>query len=263
MMTFDLLVPTRGRPANMHRLVESVAVTAAHPERICFWFYIDTDDAPSAESIPALRAEFGQVRIEGIRSPRVPLTTCYNILQEYAGDGILWSGGDDIVFRTPGWDELVEAEFLTRPDHLLLVYGDDCLQHENLATHPFISRAGVNLLGYFCPETPEGVNLTDIWLHRLYGTVGRLVYRPDVITEHMHWLRKLADYDDTYKREYETNFPHVLATLEKHTPRLVRDAHRLRAAILRFTGDPHADAGRSDCHARPPRQPDASAAVAP
>jgi hypothetical protein len=233
MMTFDLLVPTRGRPANMRRLAESIAATAIHPERVALWFYIDSDDFESIAVLPEMRTDFPAIRIEHVQSLRLPLVDCYNILSGYAGDGILWSGGDDIVFRTQSWDVLVEAEFVTRPDKLVLVYGDDGLQPEQPATHPFVSRESVNTLGYFYPEVPEGVNLTDVWLHSLYASVGRLVYRPDISTDHLHWLRGLAQRDATYDGEYTNNFPRVMEAMRRNTPKLARDGHKLKAAILR------------------------------
>ena len=49
--------------------------------------------------------------------------------------------GDDIVLRTLGWDQLVEAVFERWPDRIVFVHGRD----------GFLHRRWVDTLSYFVP----------------------------------------------------------------------------------------------------------------
>lgn len=234
-MTFDLLVPTRARPRNVHRLLESIENTAAAPDAITVYFYVDDDDELTQQHIDGIRKAHSEIPMHFAVGPRIVLSQMYTGMANESKGEILWSGGDDIVFRTPEWDRLVAEEFADFPDRILLVYGNDCLQQHRLATHPFISRQGLDVLGYFYPNTGD-IAVTDLWLHHAYEVIGRLRYCPDIITEHMHWLRRdadgnrLAKYDAVYAQQYEKNFPEVMATLQSYQDRLVAGINALLAA---------------------------------
>lgn len=234
-MRFDLFIPTRCRPLNVHRLLESIEDTAAHPDRITAYFYVDDDDDVMLRHIDGIREAHG-IKMHFAIGPQIVLSQTYTGMAAASTGDILWSGGDDIVFRTPGWDDMIAEEFEKVPDRILLVYGNDCLQEHRLATHPFISRKGMDVLGYFYPATGE-IAVTDLWLHHAYETIGRLCYRPDIITEHMHWLRmdaegnRLAAYDAVYANQYEKNLPEVMATLQTYQDLLVRGIRDLARAI--------------------------------
>lgn len=232
----DLFVPTRARPLNVDRLLASIEETAARPERVRCFFRVDSDDTATQEASESLRARHPKVRVQFIVGERVPLAWMYTQMAKMTDGDILWSGGDDIVFRTPGWDDEIVSEFNQVPDRILLVYGNDCLQEHRLATHPFISRKSFDVLGYFFPNTGQ-ISVTDLWLHEAYRAIGRLKYRPDIVTEHMHWLRRdkegnhLAEYDLTYAGQYEKNMPEVMATLQSHQDYLFQGMNALARAI--------------------------------
>lgn len=254
MTTFNLFVPTRGRPANVGRLLASIRTTAAHPDRLNVSFYVDDDDAAMLPAIQGYKAEYADLGVQFAVGPRVLLSDCYNALfaKTEFGD-ILWSGGDDIIFRTEGWDQVVADRFALAEDEILLVYGDDYLQHERLATHPFLSRTGVSVVGYFFPVI-DGLSPTDIWVHRMYEAVGRLVYEPGVVTEHMHPFRNKAPMDQTYQDQFAHNLKHVMDCANQHYGDTLRDAAKLRS-FIHLQGRHHAiskDVRHSHSHARPP-----------
>jgi len=235
-MTFDLFVPTRCRPRNVHRLLESVEDTATHLDRVTAYFYVDDDDEVMPSYMDGIREGHPGIEMHFAVGPRIVLSQTYTGMAAASHGDILWSGGDDIVFRTAGWDEAIAAEFAGVPDGILLVYGNDRLQEHRLATHPFISRKGMDVVGYFYPATGP-IAVTDVWLHQAYKTIGRLRYRPDIITEHLHWLRRdaegepLAEYDAVYANQYQNNLPEVMATLQSHQDLLVRGIGALAKAI--------------------------------
>lgn len=229
-MTIDLFVPTRARPSNLARLLDSIIDTARDLANIAVYLYVDEDDLATQEAIPGLRRSHQGLFLRAVCAARIPLAQTYNVLWQLTTGEIIWSGADDIVFESAGWDDVVRGEFAIVPDRAVLVYGDDGLQHENLCTHPFFSRVAVNAIGHVYPNTGD-VSLTDIWVHFIYRYVNRLRYREDVKTDHWHFLRGKAQYDATYAMQFERNFPRVEAALRIHERQLQRDVLALQAYI--------------------------------
>lgn len=230
-LTFNLFVPTRGRPNNVDRLLRSLRDTTADAKSLNVCFYVDADDDKTQALIAQYKQEYNDLGARFAVGPRITLSDCYNALFAHTEFGdILWSGGDDIVFQTQGWDDLVRAEFEKFPDKILLVYGDDCYQHERIATHPFMSRTGCAVVGYFFPVI-DGLSPTDIWVHRMYEAIGRLKYLPGLVTEHMHPFRHKAPMDQTYLDQFGHNLQYVMDCANRNYGLTMRDAAKLRAHI--------------------------------
>lgn len=173
----SVLCPTRQRPDSVKRLLDSIAMTAA-TTKVEVVFRTD-DDSPLDMNLAQ------SSRITEVRGPRITLSQMWNEAYAASRGEIVMQCGDDIVFRTHGWDERVRQEFAAVPDHIALVYGNDLLQGANLATHGFVHHTWVDTLGYFTPPY-FSCDYGDAWLHDIAARVGRLRYMPDVVTEHMH-----------------------------------------------------------------------------
>ncbi len=226
-----LLVPTRGRPENAVRMLRSARDMSNAPDRLSAWLYIDEDDERSRKAVAKIKGAV-QFPVHVACGPRAPLWRLYNVLADAAAkDGAtwLWSGGDDIVFASGGWDDTVRQAGGALRDGICCLYGDDGFQHERLCTHPFLSARAHNVLGRYYPPTGE-VSLTDIWLHVAFSTIRRLVYLPQVLTDHRHFLRNLAPYDETYAGQFEGNYPRVWAAMRQHADLLGSDIKKLGLA---------------------------------
>ena len=187
----SVLCPTRGRPDNVRRLVQSAQGTATG-NGYEFVFRIDADD-PAAVPGDVLVNEFVVVAA----APRARFGELWNECAESAAGDILMCCGDDIVFRTDGWDTAVEEAFRAWPDRIGLVYGNDMHHGANLSTHPFVHENWVRAVGYFTPPYFSH-DYVDNWLFDVAGMTGRRVYLPDVVTEHMHPQAGKAAMDATY-----------------------------------------------------------------
>lgn len=192
----SVLVPTRGRPHNMRRMVESGRATSIGP--VEYVFYIDHDDPASAETASALYDEGHDVA--WTQGERVVLSQmwneCFNIAR--VNSDILQHSCDETIYRTPGWDRAVEEAFEEWPDRIGLVYGRDGIHDSNLATHGFITRQWVDAVGYFCPPYFSS-DYNDLWLHQVAQGIGRLKFLPDVFTEHMHPAVGKGPLDQTHQ----------------------------------------------------------------
>lgn len=90
--------------------------------------------------------------------------------------------GDDIIFRTQ-WESSFIG-FLSTVD-FGLVYGNDFLQGERLATHPCVTSNMIRAVGFFgCPALVH--NFFDNYWMEIVSQVGEIKYFPNVIMEHMH-----------------------------------------------------------------------------
>ncbi len=181
--------PTRGRPDNMRRLAGSIRATALGQVEVVF--YIDLDDGPSVATAVELNARH-------VIGERIVLSDMWNACATAAAGEILMQCGDDIVFRTPGWDAEVTAAFDQHPDHIALVHGDDGIHGQALGTHGFVHRAWVDAVGYFLPPG-FSCDMSDVWLNEVADALGRRVYLPKVLTEHMHPIVGKGVLDQTHR----------------------------------------------------------------
>jgi hypothetical protein len=227
----SILVPTRGRPDNMVRLVRSAFDTSSS-SNIEVIFYIDEDDSASVSEAASLKYKYG--RVSWIQGPRIVLSQMWNKCAWAALGDILMHCGDDIVFRSNDWNVAVRAEFDKVPDKILLVYGDDGLQGEALATHGFLHKNWVSVLGYFVPPYFSS-DYNDTWNTEVAEIIERKVYLPDVITEHMHPAANKGTWDKTHQerlaRHAADNVEALYASLAEERQ---RDARKLKDFIESF-----------------------------
>lgn len=195
----SILCPTRGRPDNMVRLVESCDRNAAGS--VEFVFYLDEDDELSIERARELSVARGG-GVTAVTGPRIVLSEMWNECANYARADVMMHAGDDIVFRTPRWDQLVLDTFDRYPDKIVFVHGDDRLQGANLGTHGFLHRRWVDTVGHFVPPYFSS-DYNDTWLTDVADRLGRRVYLPELVTEHLHPLAGKAEWDATHQDRLE------------------------------------------------------------
>lgn len=221
----SLLVPTRGRPNEFYRMATSALETATHVSRVEIVTYLDDDD-PDVYCYQPVNGNFYHVR------PRILLSETWNYCYERAKGPIYMHCGDDIVFRTPGWDTVVRRTFAESEDKLILVHGDDCSPNTDaLATHGFLHRRWIEAVGYFLPPLFSS-DWNDVWLTEVADMVGRRVKIP-IVTEHMHYAFGKAEYDQTYQeREIRGSEDGVVELFKRTVADRQRDAALLRKAMV-------------------------------
>ncbi len=192
-----VIVPSRGRPAQVAALRRAIRRTAAARTDLLVAF---DDDDPCAGDYERLRAGArGDRRFLWSHGPRKGLAEWTNRLA--AAHGLryraLCSMGDDHRPRTPGWD----TRLLSALDDMGgsgIAYGDDLLQGERLPTAWVVSSNIVAALGWMCQPSLRHYCVDNAWKD-LGDRAGCLRYVPDVVIEHLHYLRTGAAPDGTYR----------------------------------------------------------------
>lgn len=227
----SLLLPSRRRPNELHRFIDSALDTARESDLIEIIVRIDDDDH-SYDEFDCLWGD----NVFWIEGPRTVLSENWNEAYRQASGDILGHMGDDIVFRTKGWDEHVHTAFRQYRDRIVFVHGDDG-GHPNgkaFGTHGFIHRVWANTVGYFVPPYFSS-DWNDTWLNEVANALGRRVYIP-ILTEHMHPVHGKAEWDITHRerlaRGARDNVEQLYKDLEIER---LRDIAKLESVIKRST----------------------------
>jgi len=184
--------PTRGRPDAFGAMVESAFLDPG--ARVEVVAYVDDDD-PALDLYRSVVAGWAEVRL--VVGPRQVLSGCWNDCAAVARAPLLMLGADDLRFRTWGWADVFSRTFAALPDRIAYAYGRDGHWDRVLGTHGVVSTAWVEAVGYFCPPH-FGYDYNDAWLHEVAREVGRAVYLPSVLTEHMHPAFGKGAWDQTH-----------------------------------------------------------------
>ena len=181
-----IIVPSRSRPANAHRLLEALEETATAPVEVLF--AVDSDDP--------LRREYP---LENTRI--VQGGSMVAALNEVAGveaDNYEYLAflGDDTLPH-PHWYAKIMYALGAKKNSI--VYPNDLIQGENLPTSVFMDSNIVRSLGFMAPPTLTHLFVDNYW--KVLGqSIRTLTYVPDAVIEHLHPLVSKADSDEVYAR---------------------------------------------------------------
>ena len=214
MRNLVVLVPSRNRPGSIAELIKSFDETETESDLIV----IVDDDEPQMDEYLLLGCDVLMVQKQG-KGMAKPLNFAANLYADkYRHFAFL---GDDHRPRTKNWD----VHFINKLDELGtgLVYGDDLLQGENLATAVAMTGNIVKELGGMVPQDMIHLYLDNFWM-TLGKDLNALAYLPDVILEHLHPVAGKAEWDDQYR---EVNAPEVYSADKKALDDyLASDAYR-------------------------------------
>ena len=136
----SLILPTRGRPALVNRLFASIAETTLHLDQVEVVLYVDEDDTGSHDLDST---DFCVVRIVG---PALTMGGYNSACLEKARGDVLILANDDMVIRTPGWDDRIRAMNAEFDDQIYLGYANDLFKKSRFCTFPILSRRTCEIL---------------------------------------------------------------------------------------------------------------------
>lgn len=190
-----IIVPTRGRPAQLARLVNAVAGTTCGRAEVLA--LVDDDDETRGVYLE-YGARHGVHVMIGERQGLVGSTN-HGARLALEGDDpptYLASLGDDHLPRTLDWDvRLIKAiRGMSGPGW---AYGNDLLQGERLPTAWVQHADTVRALGWMMLPTLQHMYPDNV-VADLGRATDRLAYIGGVIIEHMHPAAGKADVDESY-----------------------------------------------------------------
>lgn len=188
-----LLVPSRGRPHNIARLIGAMNETCRGDTTLVVG--VDDDD-PAREDYEAFSGP--EVVVKGGLYRK--LVRWLNELATERADAYRFIGhiGDDNVPRTVGWDVKV-VESLERQGEIGFCYGDDLDPGRPagaLSLTAFMTSEVVRRLGYMGPPQIQHMYVDPVWF--AWGHATSIEFLPDVVLEHMHYSLGKAPLDESY-----------------------------------------------------------------
>ncbi|MFF8829319.1 hypothetical protein [Streptomyces sp. NPDC015131] len=195
-MADDLLmiVPTRGRPGSIPEIMKAWDQTGATADIL---FAVDTDD-PELTAYKKHQAAFkddDRVRFTFGKRRRLVGTLNQQAVKHAKSYRFLAFMGDDHRPRSHGWDARFRECLSGGPG---VVYGNDLLQGEKMATAVAMTSDIVTTLGYMAPPTFVHLCVDLVWLDWGRG-MGRITYLHDLILEHLHPAAGKAQTDAVYE----------------------------------------------------------------
>lgn len=198
-----VICPSRGRPANAERLTKSFMLTKSHSSTQMIIAVDSSDSTLDGYADVINNGERAGMFLLNVAAERRNMVQTLNQAATYeASDdhvGILGFVGDDHLFETQGWDEmLIDA---LEPN--MIAYGDDGHQGANLPTAVFMDANIVRTLGWMAPPGFRHLFVDNAW-RALGERLGTLRYLPDLRVTHLHPHAGRAEWDATYA---EANSP--------------------------------------------------------
>lgn len=227
--SISIVFPTRYRVNNVRELLETLQNTVKYKSRCEVCIYFDEDDVDTIEKCKEFIHNY-EIKVNYIVGPRLVLSQLWNIAYEKLATGsIIMQCGDDIRFRTPDWDEVIYNAYNKVDDKILLVFGNDGIAFEKLATHSFVSRKWIEVSGMWLPPYFAS-DYNDVWLDEVARKIARIQYFSELYFEHMHILVNKAVEDNNTRermaRHAQQNptkiYEDTAAERDQHAARLLK-----------------------------------------
>jgi len=191
----SILLPTRGRTAQLARSIESLLTHAANPEGVEWRLAFDDDDADSLDYfMQHIRPEIEQSGAEYTVMGFAPLGyerlhEYVNALAESARGSWLVFWNDDAVMQDPGWDTTI----LSQGDNFCVQAFDTHRQHP-YSIFPIVPRRWYEVLGHLSQH-----QLNDAWISQIAWMLDIMVRIP-IRVAHERYDLTGTNLDDTYRR---------------------------------------------------------------
>jgi len=195
----SLVLPTRGRPNLVHRLLDSIVATAERLNLLEVLLRVDRDDGAS------ITIEDSRLQLRKIVGPSgVKMGEMTRQCAKAANGRHFLLLNDDVVCCTHGWDTAIVEALEQFGDGVALVWCNDGFRGRRLANLPALSRRVCERMGGICPGDYQrdyiDTHLFDIFCKLKALGHDRLVYLENVLLEHLHAEAGKAPYDATYER---------------------------------------------------------------
>lgn len=212
----SILVPTRGRKDQFHRMLKSAYETAGCEIEILIAYQTEED-----------AKEYGYDGI--LVSDTNPTAHSWNMLADRCSGDIMMLGSDDMIFDTQDWGKRLEEHYHSLSNKIHVWHLQDSRDKDG-TPHPIVSREYYNAMGYFVP--PIFLHwYIDTWTVSMAKACGVFTHIRDSLLVH----DKPSDRgvtDDTHNRIRRNGWNmRDKYVNEKCQNMLKAETERLRAAV--------------------------------
>jgi len=207
-MKIGLLLPSRERLNLKFTVINSIIATADNIDNVTLYLGVDADDP----TLPVVRQIIKAIPfVKLVEFPETPsseinIHKLWNECYKHSTEDIVAMIGDDMIFRTKGWDTAIINEFENGPeDRIQLVYCNDTHHGKNCPVNAFVHRNYVDQNDGIFLREEFIANWVDTWLLQVFTALGRTNYLDDVIIEHNHWVFGGREIDNAGQRLVERN----------------------------------------------------------
>jgi hypothetical protein len=189
-----VIVPSRGRPHNIARLLDAMSQTCQGGTDLI----VGADDNdPYLDEYQAFTG--CQVVVKPGLQGR--LVEWLNVLAIAAANDYPYVGhiGDDNIPRSDGWDVKI-IDSLRRQGPIGFCFGDDLDPGRTpgtLSIHIFMTSNVIRRLGYMGPPSIQHMYVDPVWY--AWGTATSIEFLPDAVLEHMHYSLSRSPMDESYQ----------------------------------------------------------------
>lgn len=188
MTDIAIILPTKGRPENFKRFIESYNTNTSGNSTVIPVF--DDFEVVSYEwnnYYIATPQSYGLVR---------KLNHAANILR-LKGYKYLIFMADDLVIHTKDFDKMIAEVFKEEPK-TNLIYWEDMLNGKMIANHWAIRTDVVSRVGFMALPVCKHCFIDNFWT-KVGNETGTIKYMPNIVIEHRHYVGRTAPLDDTYR----------------------------------------------------------------
>lgn len=190
-----MVIPSRGRPHNIARLIDAMDATCNGQTDLVVG--LDADD-PTREDYPGRGSSEPRGILYVVKPDLHKVTAWCNELAVAYADEYKYIGhfGDDSLPQTQGWDVQVVQALERTP----FAFGNDQYPYRQpglMACHVFMRSDVVKTLGYFGPPSIAHMYVDVAWT--AWGQACGITFLPDVNLEHLHHSSGRAPLDATYQ----------------------------------------------------------------
>lgn len=193
-MKISIIVPSRGRPDKLERLIDS-ALETMRSKNLEVMAYIDNND-PELEKYKALEAKQPKLRL--IVDKESTVVWANNVLCENSTGDCVMPMGDDAVFSTYTWDMCIEDTAKQYPNGLWMA---GFMDGREGWSHIAFDRHWRKALGWWWPPIFNHFGV-DEWITNLarHPEIDRYDRHEDVLIHHQKCDGGSFPIDATFKR---------------------------------------------------------------
>lgn len=198
-----LMIPTYQRPERLETILNSVYDTVSDINSLCISLCVNKSDEITRQFIKDYNWPNTNYEVIDEETKQPNLSYYFNLMynQTRFKDCVVSEIGDDMIFKTNGWDEKI-LKAINDTNGLGIVYcNDDYIAHDKCCVNLFVTRklVGLTKKPFMC-EFFHADMIDMVWT-MVGAMAGLLYYLEDVIIFHNHSSITSKDqWDYTFQR---------------------------------------------------------------